>query len=176
IRARASITVNAPPDQVYAAWRAFEELPRFMAHLESVQERDSRHSHWVAKAPAGRTVEWDAELVDDVPGKVISWRSAEGADVPNRGSVRFSEAPGPRGTEVSVDLRYEPPFGAPAAAVARIFGEDPLQQAKDDLRRFKQVVETGEVVRSEGSPEGSRIHRQLHQHEGQPLPGGESRQ
>lgn len=168
ISARTSATVNRPPEDVYRAWRDFEQLPRYMSHLESVQVNDDRLSHWVAKGPAGTRVEWDAEVVDDVPNQLIAWRSLENADVPNSGSVRFVEAPGDRGTEVTLQIRYEPPAGAVGAAVARLFGEDPLQQAKDDLRRFKQVVETGEVMRSDGTPEGTRTHRQLFQREAQP--------
>ncbi len=168
VRTRTAITVNRPPEDVYAFWRDLENLPRFMFHLESVQAKDGDRSHWVAKAPAGRTVEWDAEVVDDVPGERISWRSVEGADVPNSGSVRLAEAPGGRGTEVTVDIEHQPPGGAMGAAVARLFGEDPVQQLKDDLRRFKQVMETGEVVRSDGTPDGTRTQRQLFQNEGQP--------
>lgn len=168
VRARTAITVNRPREEVYAFWRELENLPRFMFHLESVQAKDGGRSHWVAKAPVGRTVEWDAEVADDVPGELIAWRSLEGATVPNSGSVRFAEAPGGRGTEVTVDIEYRPPGGAMGAAVARLFGEDPMQQLKDDLRRFKQVIETGEVVRSEGTPEGTRTHRQLYQRDAQP--------
>lgn len=108
IRARTSITVNRPREEVYGSWRDFEKLPRFMSHLDSVQQKDDRRSYWVAKAPAGTTVEWDADVVDDIPKQLIAWQSLEGADVPNSGSVRFAEAPGERGTEVTVELRYEP--------------------------------------------------------------------
>lgn len=175
IRARTAITVNRPPDQVYAFWRDLENLPGFMGHLESVQAGEDGRSHWVAEAPAGGTVEWDAEVVEEVPNRLVAWRSLPGADVSSSGSVRFAAAAGDRGTEVTVELEYRPPAGAAGAAVARLFGEDPVQQIRDDLRRFKQVMETGEVVRSEGTPEGSRTPRQIHQHEGQPLARGEGR-
>jgi uncharacterized membrane protein len=170
VRARSSITVSRPPEEVYRHWRQLENLPAFMHHLESVQPTAEGRWRWVARAPAGRTVEWEAEIVDDVPNEVIAWRSLDGADVPNSGSVRLAPAPGGRGTEVTVDLEHQPPGGAVGATVARLFGEDPVQQIKDDLRRFKQVVETGEVVRSEGTPEGTRTQRQVRQRDAQPGP------
>jgi uncharacterized membrane protein len=169
VRASAAITVNRPPDEVYRLWRDVESLPRFMAHLESVRAEPGGRSHWVAKAPAGTTVEWDAEVTEDVPDQVLAWRSLDGADVPNAGTVRLAPAPGGRGTEVRVELEYRPPGGALGAGAARLFGEEPVQQLKDDLRRFKQVVETGEVVRSDGSPDGTRTQRQLHQRDARPL-------
>lgn len=170
LEARATITVNRPVEEVYAAWRDLERLPTFMWHLESVRV-DGDRSHWTAKAPLGRTVEWDAEVVDDVPGERIAWRSLPGATVANHGSVRFRAAPGDQGTEVAVELTYEPPAGAAGAQVAQLFGEAPSQQLRDDLRRFKQVLETGEVVRSDGSPDGSRVQRQWHQEDAQPKEG-----
>ena len=161
IRVRTAITVNRPPEAVYGHWHRLENLPQFMYHLESVQVDEGGRSRWVAKAPAGTTVEWEAEIVEDVPNELIAWRSLDGADVPNSGSVRFRPAPAGRGTEVTLELEYEPPGGAVGAAGARLFGEEPVQQVKDDLRRFKQVMETGEVVRSHGTPEGTRTQRQL---------------
>ncbi len=146
-----SLTINRPPDEVYAFWRNFENLPRFMEHLESVRVLDDRRSRWTAKAPAGRTVEWDAEITDDEPGARIAWRSTEGADVPNAGQVRFLPAPGGRGTELHVEMRYDPPVGKLGTVVAKLFGEEPALQVDGDLRRFKQVMETGEVVRSDAS-------------------------
>ena len=151
------LTVNRPVDEVYRFWRDFQNLPRFMRHLEAVQTTGGRRSHWKAKAPAGRTVEWDAEVVEDRPNEEIAWRSLAGADVDNSGSVRFVPAPAGRGTEVRVVLQYNPPGGALGAAVARLFGEEPEQQLRDDLRAFKQVLETGEVVHSEAS-----VHQRPH--------------
>jgi uncharacterized membrane protein len=168
----AAITVGRPRDEVYRFWRDLENLPRFMVHLDSVTVLDDRHSHWVARGPAARTVEWDAEIVEDRPGEAIGWRSARRATVGNSGTVRFAPAPGGRGTEVRVVLRYDPPGGAVGAAFARLLGEHPEQQVRDDLRRFKQVLETGEVVRSEGSPEGVRAWRQLRQRPAQPVTTG----
>jgi uncharacterized membrane protein len=150
-----SVTINQPRDIVYQFWREFENLPRFMAHVQRVVSMGDRRSHWVVSGPAGTNVEWDAEIVDDRPGELITWRTLEGSDIRHEGSVRFEEAPGDRGTEVYVDLRYDAPAGKAGATIAKLLGEEPTQQIKDDLRRFKQVLETGEVVLSDGSLEGA---------------------
>ncbi|MEV7969547.1 SRPBCC family protein [Sphaerisporangium sp. NPDC088356] len=165
----AAITVYRPRQEVYDFWHDFENLPRFMAHLESVETIGGGYSHWRASAPAGRCIEWDAEIVEDRPGELIAWRSTESAAVRNRGSVSFTDAPGGRGTEVRVEIEYDPPGGKVGLAFARLLGEHPEQQVRDDLRRFKQVMETGEVVRSEGSPEGIRALRQVMQRPAQPV-------
>lgn len=170
LKGRTSITVNKPADEVYRVWRDFENLPRFLFHLQAVEPKGENRYHWVAKAPMNRKVEWDAEIVEDVPNELISWRSTEDADVPNSGSVRFVPAPGGRGTEVIVEIDYRLPGGAIGDTIARMFGEEPQQQMKDDLRRFKQVVETGEVVRSDGSPEGTNSLNSLRPRPAQPLP------
>ncbi|MGP4004296.1 SRPBCC family protein [Streptomyces sp. 8N706] len=162
---KASITINRPRAEVYAFWRDLENLPRFMTHLKSVHTDGDGHMHWEAKAPV-RSVEWDAEIVEDRPGELIAWRSLKGPA--NSGTVGFSDAPGGRGTEVHVHAVYEPPAGRTGESVARLFGENPEQQVRDDLRRFKQVMETGEVVRSEGSPEGTRARRLLRQRPARP--------
>ena len=162
-------TVTRPPEEVYAFWRQLDRLPTFMAHLEEVRETGAGRSHWRASAPFGKDVEWDAETIDDVPGQRIAWRSGDGADVPNSGEVRFVPAPGGRGTEVHVTLAYDMPGGALGRAVAKYFGEEPSQQLDDDLRRFKQVMETGQVVRSEVAPWGKRARQEFLQHPAQPL-------
>lgn len=164
----AAVTVNKTPQEVYDFWRGLERLPRFMQHLESVEWLDERTTRWRAKAPMGK-VGWDAELVDDVRGERISWRSLPGATVPNEGSVDLRPAPGDRGTEVRVHLAYSVPGGRVGRGFARLLGEEPHQQVEDDLRRFKQVIETGEVVRSDGSPEGHSASRQLLQRPAQPV-------
>lgn len=150
-----SIIINSSPEELYGFWHDFENLPRFMHHLESVKVTGDKRSHWVATAPAGTTVEWDAEITEDRPNELIAWRSLEGADVYNRGSVRFERAPGNRGTIVRVEIDYDPPGGKLGAAVAKLFGEDPEQQVNADLRRFKQVIETGEVVVSDATIRGT---------------------
>jgi uncharacterized membrane protein len=162
-------TVTKPPEEVYAFWRQFDRLPTFMAHLDDVRATDGARSHWKASAPFGRSVEWDAETTEDVPGQRIAWRSLDGADIPNSGQVRFLPAPGGRGTEVHVTLSYEMPGGALGKAAAKYFGEEPSQQLDDDLRRFKQVLETGEVIRSDGAPRGKQAREEFPQHPARPL-------
>jgi uncharacterized membrane protein len=152
-----AITINRPRNEVYAFWHNFENLPRFMEHLESVEVLNERRSRWKARAPAGASVEWEAETGEDRPNELIAWRSLPESDVPNSGSVRFRDAPGNRGTEVIVELKYQPPGGRLAALIAKLFGEEPHQQVKGDLRRLKQVMEIGEVVNSDAS-----IHRYSH--------------
>jgi uncharacterized membrane protein len=156
-RARASIAINRSPEELYRFWRDFENLPRFMPNLESVRHLEGGRSRWKAKAIAGTTVEWDAEIVEDQPNSLVSWRSLEGATVRNSGSVRFRPAPGDRGTIVTVEVEYDPPGGSLAAGVAKMFGSDPGQQITQDLRAFKQIIETGEVAKSDAS-----IHRGMH--------------
>jgi uncharacterized membrane protein len=133
-----SIIINSTPEELYQFWRDFENLPRFMQHLQSVEETADGRSHWVTKGPADSRVEWDAELT-------------EGSDVYNTGSVRFEEATGGRGTVIHVEIDYAPPGGVIGKAIAKLFGEDPQQQIYDDLRCLKQVIETGEVVISDGT-------------------------
>jgi uncharacterized membrane protein len=144
VRVDESIVLNRPRGEVYRFWRNLENLPRFMDHLESVAVLDERRSHWAAKGPAGSRVEWDAEIHNEIPNELIAWRSLEGSEVDNAGSVHFM--PTDTGdTEVRVVLRYDPPAGRLGAVVARLLGEDPSRQVADDLRRLKQVVEAGEA-------------------------------
>jgi uncharacterized membrane protein len=147
IRVEKALTVNATPDMVYRFWRDFENLPRFMSHLKSVTVHDSKRSHWVARGPAGRDAEWDAEIINEIPGELIGWRSVEGSQVDNAGSVHFKPDAAGQGTEVRVVLRYDPPGGIVGAAFAKLFGEDPSRQVQEDLERFKQIVEGGEIGR-----------------------------
>jgi len=151
VHVRKAFTINRQPDVVYSFWRKLENLPRFMRHLESVDVIDDRRSHWKATAPAGLRVEWDAEIVEERPNERLSWRSLEGATVPNRGTVSFRPAPGARGTELRVDLEYSVPGGRFTALLGKLFGEEPEQQVADDLRRLKQLLEAGEIARSAGS-------------------------
>jgi uncharacterized membrane protein len=156
IHVEESVTIMAPADQLYSFWRDFEQLPRFMEHLVSVTRIDDRRSHWVANAPAGRTVEWDAEIINEIPGELIGWRTLDGSDVISAGSVRFKPAPGGRGTEVHVRLQYEPPAGKLGATIARLLGREPSQTIREDLRRFKQLMEAGEIPTIEGQPRGKQ--------------------
>jgi uncharacterized membrane protein len=165
---RRSITVNKPVDEVYAYWKDFAKLPTFMRHLESVTVDADGRSTWTATGPAGTRVTWHAQTTYERENERISWRSVDG-DVPNEGTVRFRQAPGKRGTELEVELRYEAPGGAFGNAAARLLGEHPDQQVADDLRRFKQILETGQVLRSDGSPDGISSTRQAAQRPAQPI-------
>ena len=169
----AATTVRKPAQEVYAFWRDLENLPTFMAHLEEVRATGDRTSHWSASAPFGKDVGWDAEIMDEAPGERIAWRSTGDADVPNAGTVRFVPAPDGVSTEVHVVLDYDIPGGAVGKAVAKYFGEEPHQQLDDDLRRLKQVLETGEVVRSDGAPWGKRARKEFPQRPAQPLSDSE---
>jgi uncharacterized membrane protein len=150
-KVKKSIIINGTPEELYQFWRELKNLPRIMNQLESVRETSNTRSHWAAKAPAGEVVEWDAEITEDRANERISWRSIEGSDVDNSGSVEFETAPGGRGTIVRVEMEYNPPGGVIGAAVAKLFGTDPGQQAGEALRCFKQVMEVGEVVVSDGT-------------------------
>ena len=152
-----TLTINRKPDELYRYWRNFANLPKFMKYLERVDIAEDRRSHWVTKGPAGSTIEWDAEITDDRPNELIAWRSVEGSEVDHAGSIRFEPATGDRGTIVTVDMHYRPPLGTVGSAVAAWFSEDPNQTVKMDLRRFKQVMETGEVITTEGQPAGRAV-------------------
>ncbi len=149
-----SVTILKPAADLYAFWRDFSNLPRIMDHLEAVTVHDGGKSHWVAKAPLGKTVAWDAEIINEVPGELIAWQSLPGGDVDNAGSVQFLPAPGGRGTELRVEISYAPPAGKVGATVAKLFGEEPKKQLDDDLRHFKNLMETGERPTTEGQPSG----------------------
>lgn len=141
IRVEKYVTVNAALEKVYAFWRNFENLPQFMSHLQSVKVIDDKRSHWCTKGPAGLDAEWDAEIINEVPNALIGWRSVDDSNVNNAGSVHFSSTP--RGTDVKVILRYDPPAGRAGAALAKIFGEDPDRQVQEDLLTFKRLMEAG---------------------------------
>jgi uncharacterized membrane protein len=151
---RATIGVNRPREQLYAFWRELPNLPRVMPHLQSVTPLEGNRSHWVAEGPAGATVEWDSEIIDDRPNERLAWRSVDGSDIYNAGSVSFENAPAGRGTYVRVELLYEPPAGTLGASVAKLFGRDAGQEVRADLRAFKQLMETGEIATTKGQPSG----------------------
>lgn len=155
IQVKKSVTLMKPRAEVYQFWRNLGRLPSFMIHLVSVTEVSRTRSHWVAHAPAGAQVEWHADIIAERENELLSWRSTADSDIQNEGSVRFKDAPADRGTEVQVELSYDAPGGPAGAAIAKWFGEEPSQQLTDDLRRFKQVMETGEVVVSDGSLMGA---------------------
>lgn len=139
VRVEHEVTIARPVDQVYRFWRDFENLPRFMSHLESVRDLGGHRSHWSTRGPAGRQVEWDAELINEIDNELIGWRSLPGSDVDHAGSVHFQETPG--GTTVRVILRYDPPAGKVGAAAARVLGEEPQHQLECDLATLKEMLE-----------------------------------
>jgi uncharacterized membrane protein len=151
-----AVTVNRPRQELYRMWRDFENLPRFMDHLESVRvdDTDSGRSHWVAKGPFGKNIEWNAEVIEEREDELLVWKSLPGSLVESMGRVEFVEAPGGRGTIVHVSMQYNPPAGSMGAAFAKLFGKEPGTQVKEDLRHFKQIMEAGEVPTVEGQPTG----------------------
>ena len=142
------VTINVPPEELYAFWRNFENLPRFMRHLESVSVVDDRHSNWVAKLPGGKTIAWTAEIVNDIPNVLIAWKTVGSPDVAHAGSVHFRKAPHERGTELQVVFDYEPPGAHLISQIANLFGHAPEALVRDDLDRFKTLMETGELAQS----------------------------
>jgi uncharacterized membrane protein len=156
IQVERSVTVNRPRDELFRIWRNSENLPRFMKHLKSVKidKTDSGRSHWVATGPLGSKIEWDSEIIEERENEYLAWSSLPGSVVESRGSVYFMESSGGRGTIVHVSMEYLPPAGSAGAAIAKILGEEPGQQIREDLRRFKQMMETGETPTIEGQPSG----------------------
>jgi uncharacterized membrane protein len=144
-----TVTINRPRSEVYAFWRDFRNLARFLDNIESVEVSDDRRSHWKVSAPAGKTVEWDSVITEDEPDQVIAWESVEGAEVKNTGRIEFRDGPPGRGTEVTATIVYDPPGGETGKMIAKLFGKEPKVQARHDLRRFKQLMETGEITTSD---------------------------
>jgi len=155
-RIHESIAINRPLDDLFAFWRDLENLPSIMSHVQSVQSTGERRSHWRANTAERKPVEWDTELLIVAPNEKILWRSVEGADVPNEGMVAFETLPGGRGTLVKIDLQYRPAHAKLASAFLRLFGGAPQHQVREDLRRFKQRIEAGEVATTAGQPAGRR--------------------
>jgi uncharacterized membrane protein len=155
IRVDKTITIGKSPAEVYHFWRNLENLPKFMNNLENVEEIDNRLSHWVSKGPGG-LLEWDAEIINEKENELIGWRSLPGSEVSHAGSVQFKPAPGDRGTIVTVELQYEPPGGTLGAMFARLIHKDPDRQIDEDLRRLKQLLETGEIPTVAGQSSGRR--------------------
>jgi uncharacterized membrane protein len=154
IRVDEAVTIDRPREELYNFWQNFENLPRFMKHLDSVQQLGNGRSRWVACGPAGKRVAWEAVIHNQIPNEMIAWRSLPGSTVDNAGSVWFQDAPGGRGTVVKVELQYNPPAGAIGAIVAMLWGEEPGQQVAEDMRRFKQLMEAGEIIETTGQPSG----------------------
>jgi uncharacterized membrane protein len=154
VKVREQVTVSRSVSDLYRFWRNVENLPRVMTYLEDVSKTGDRRSHWVAKGPAGQLIEWDAEITDARENELVAWRSLEGSEVPNEGSVRFSRSPDGSGTIVDVALTYHPPGGKAGAAVAKLFGREPAQEIRRDLERFKERVESGNLILATGSQGG----------------------
>jgi len=151
-----SIATTKTPEECYRFWRNVENLPRFMTGLQSVRALDDRRFHWVAKGSDGEAMEWDCEITEDRPGSAVAWRTLEGAQIPSAGSVIFEPAPNGRGTIVRASMHYSPPGGRLTASLARMLRQDPQSQVREDLRRFKQLLETGEIATTHGQPTGRR--------------------
>ena len=143
--ASAAVTINRPREDLYAFWRNLSNIPTFMENVEAINMIDERRSHWQVKAPAGRMVEWDARLTEDIPNEILAWTSEPGADVENSGRIVFADA-GDRGTVVHATILYDPPAGVVGKIVAKMFQREPAIQVRRDLRRFKQLMETGEIA------------------------------
>jgi len=141
-----AVTINRPRSELFAYWRDLSNLSTFMENVERVDVIGDRRSHWVVKAPAGKTVEWDAVITEEVPDEVIAWVATEEADVPNSGRIDFRDATGGRGTVVTATILYDPPAGIVGKVIAKLFQREPAIQARRDLRRFKQLMETGEIA------------------------------
>jgi uncharacterized membrane protein len=152
-----SIAIDKSPEELYAFWRDFKNLPRFMRNLESVTELSQTQSHWVARGPGESRFEWDAEIYTEKENELISWRSLEDADVVNAGSVRFQSGPEGHGTVVRVTMNYNPPAGKVGAALVQLLGAEPAQLIKEDLRRLKQIMEAGEIATIEGQSSGRAV-------------------
>ena len=152
-----SIAIDKSPEELYTFWRDFKNLPLFMRNLESVTELSQTQSHWVAKGPGGSTVAWDAEIYTEKENELISWRSLADSDFVNAGSVRFQAGPEGHGTFVRVTMNYNPPAGKVGTGLAQLFGAEPAQLIKEDLRRLKQIMEAGEIATIAGQTSGRAV-------------------
>lgn len=155
IQVEETFTIMRPAAELYSYWHDFSNLPNFMHNVEAVEVLSPTRSRWTAKAPMGTSVSWEAEIIHNQPNELIAWRSIEGADVDNAGTVQFTPRPDGEGTEVRVTIDYINPGGTIGHAVAKMFGKDPKTEIREDLRRFKRIMETGEVITTEGQPRGT---------------------
>ncbi|MFB3815704.1 MAG: SRPBCC family protein [Terriglobales bacterium] len=153
---RSSVAVNTSPHEAYRFWHDFENFPRFMHHLESVSVIGDRRSRWVARGPMSTRISWDAEITSEREGEFLAWRSLPGSEVDVEGSVEFRPATGNRGTVVTANVRYRPPAGRMRHSVAKLLGKSLRFMMEQDLRRFKALIEAGEIPTTEGQPHGPR--------------------
>jgi len=151
-----TVAVSKSPQECYDFWRDVSNLSKFSPMLESVTKLDERRSHWILRGPRGARIEWDSEITADQPGQRIAWHSLQGSNVQHSGVVSFARAPGGRGTYVSVTMHYRAPGGRVAGGLAKLLGKDPNHEMREDLRRFKSAIETGEVPSTRGQPSGRR--------------------
>jgi uncharacterized membrane protein len=156
VKVEKSITIGLLPPEVYKFWRRFENLPRFLCHLESISETGPKQSRWTVRTPRGKRIHWDVEIIEDRENELISWRSLPGSDVNHAGSVWFTPAPGARGTVVKVSLKYAPPAGKVGVTLAKLWGRDASGEIEEDLFRSKSLLETGEFPTTEGQPRGGK--------------------
>lgn len=170
-----TVTVNRSPEECYAFWRDVSNLAKFSPLLEKVTAIDDRRSHWVLRGMGGAKIEWDSEITADQPGERIAWHSISG-DVKHAGTVRFQRAPSGRGTFVSATMHYQPPGGRIATGLAKVLGRDPNSQIREDLRRFKSLLETGEIPSTRGQPSGRRSFVGRMTRDGRQSRQGQSRQ
>jgi uncharacterized membrane protein len=159
VKVETTVLINKSPEELYRYWRQFENLPRFMENLISVKTEGDQRSHWVVKGIGNAEISWDAEIVNDVPNELIAWRTVENSDVDHAGSVRFEGTE--RGTRVKVTMEYRPPAGKVGVGLAKLFGQEPRQMIESDLRRFKQLMESGEVVSVQGQSQGGNVDRSI---------------
>ena len=156
-----AVTINRPSAELYAFWRDVENAPRFMTSIEAVQKVGEKTSQWIASGPFGRTFSWQSEIINDEPGRLIAWKSLPGGDIAQAGSVRFEAAPVGRGTVVTLEWNFEPPAGTVGLTIAKLLGQDPAKVAREDLRRFKQLMEAGEIPTTEGQSSGRATGHQV---------------
>lgn len=154
IRVEESVTINLPVESVYSLWRRLEDLPRYIPELKSVKTLDDKRSHWMVTGPAGRTAEWDAEIINEIPNQLIAWQTVGESDVISAGSVRFVPSKARRETQVHVKLQYDPPGGKGGSLLAWLMGKEPGQLIREGLRRMKAILEAGEAPTAEGQPRG----------------------
>jgi uncharacterized membrane protein len=154
VKVTRSVTIRRPAGVLFAFWRDVENLPRIIKHPVTITRVSDLASHWEVSAPGDRKVEWDAVIINEHPNELIAWRSREDAEIPHAGTVRFHPAPGDEGTEVTVNLEYDPPAGKLGSLLAKLTGEEPAQQVSEALRRFKALMETGEIPTTEGQAVG----------------------
>ena len=158
-----TVTVNRPRQELYDFWRDFTNFPQFMDNIRQVEKLDEKRSRWVIEAPAGTSIEFVSRITEDEPGRLIAWQSEEDATVRNSGRIEFLDAAPGRGTMVRATIAYDPPAGTAGRLIAKVLQREPNVQARRDLRRFKQLMETGEVT-SSASPSGRKSEQPSRQY------------